>query len=175
MSTREYLLRYTAKWNATIRILRPARIWTATAQFLIFSVYIQPAGIHQTAEEVSIQPMLDEIESTIQRIKQASTKPVTVIMARDFNRHHPAWSHVVAGVNRNEGRPSFPAISESAPSYQFQRIFEPWRHTPWRCPPDARQPSAGTVSQTTGRGTNRYTSNLQTRAWLLSLTDSIWN
>jgi hypothetical protein len=41
------------------------KVWTTAAQFLIFSVYVQPAGIHQTKEEVSMQPMLDEIESTI--------------------------------------------------------------------------------------------------------------
>jgi endonuclease/exonuclease/phosphatase (EEP) superfamily protein YafD len=41
---------------------------------------------------VSIQSTLDEIQSTIQQITQATDKPTRVILAGDFNRHHPAWS-----------------------------------------------------------------------------------
>jgi hypothetical protein len=37
--------------------------------------------------------MLEAIESTISRAEQASSKPVMIIMAGDFNRHHPAWSN----------------------------------------------------------------------------------
>ena len=41
------------------------KIWTANTQMLIFSVYIPPAGIFQTPEEVSIQATLDKIQATI--------------------------------------------------------------------------------------------------------------
>jgi hypothetical protein len=45
--------------------------------------------MHQTAEEVSIRPTLDEIQSTIQQSTRASDRPTKVILAGDFNRHHP--------------------------------------------------------------------------------------
>lgn len=69
------------------------RMWTITAQFLIFSVYIPPDGIYRTPGETSIQPVADKIQSTIRRVKQASDKPTTIIMSGDFNRHHSAWSN----------------------------------------------------------------------------------
>jgi hypothetical protein len=67
-------------------------MWTTDMQILVFSVYIPPAGIYQTPEEVSIQQVLDEIHATIQRETGLTDKPTTIITAGDFNRHHPAWS-----------------------------------------------------------------------------------
>ncbi|EGD99960.1 hypothetical protein TESG_08624 [Trichophyton tonsurans CBS 112818] len=69
------------------------RIWTTATQILLFSVYIPPFGLYQSSEEFSIQPMLDEIQSTIQRTTQSSGKPSVIVLAGDFNRHHPAWSN----------------------------------------------------------------------------------
>ncbi|GMG17056.1 unnamed protein product [Aspergillus oryzae] len=43
-------------------------------------------------EEVSIQAMLEEIETCIQQAIETTDKPTTIIMAGDFNRHHPMWS-----------------------------------------------------------------------------------
>ena len=69
------------------------KVWTSEVQILLFSAYIPPVDIHQTVEEVSIRSTLDEIESTIQQATQATNKPTIIILAGDFNRHHPAWSN----------------------------------------------------------------------------------
>jgi hypothetical protein len=56
-------------------------------------MYIPPAGIYQTPEEVSIQPVLDKIYSTIRQATQNSSRQTDIILTGDFNRHHPAWSN----------------------------------------------------------------------------------
>jgi hypothetical protein len=50
------------------------KLWTTDTQMLIFSIYIPPVGIHQTPEEVSIQPALDKILSTIRQATQNSSR-----------------------------------------------------------------------------------------------------
>jgi ribonuclease HI len=69
------------------------KIWTEDAQILIFSVYIPPLGYNQMSQNVSIQPTLDEIQATVEAASRDSDKPTRIIMAGDFNRHHPAWSN----------------------------------------------------------------------------------
>jgi len=39
-----------------------------------------------------MQPTLDEIGSTIREHNQSSSELIMLIVAGDFNRHHPAWS-----------------------------------------------------------------------------------
>lgn len=65
------------------------KIWTTKIQMLIFSVYIPPTGIYQTPDEISIQSTLDKIQYTIQRTTQTDNRPTKVILAGDFNHHHP--------------------------------------------------------------------------------------
>ena len=71
------------------------KLWTEDSRMLLFSVYIQPVDYHHRYEVQSIQSTLDKIESTIGRhAKHAtSTRPTTLLIAGDFNRHHPAWSN----------------------------------------------------------------------------------
>ncbi|XP_024085694.1 uncharacterized protein LOC106673621 [Cimex lectularius] len=68
------------------------KLWTTEQQTLIFSVYVPTTNHSQTLEEISIQPMLGEIEACIQQATETTDKPTTIIMAGDFNRHHPMWS-----------------------------------------------------------------------------------
>ena len=67
-------------------------MWTTERQTLIFSVYIPIINYSQTLEEISLQPMLGEIEACIQHATETTDKPTTIIMTGDFNRHHPMWS-----------------------------------------------------------------------------------
>lgn len=69
------------------------KTWTEHSQTLIFSVYIQPVDYRRMYEEQSIQDTLDQIEVTIRQHTAATTIPTTLILAGDFNRHHPAWSN----------------------------------------------------------------------------------
>ena len=46
---------------------------------------------NQNHEEASIQPMLKEIETCIRQATETTTKLTMIIMAGDFNRHHPMW------------------------------------------------------------------------------------
>jgi endonuclease/exonuclease/phosphatase (EEP) superfamily protein YafD len=39
-----------------------------------------------------MQPTLDEIESTIREHTRDPSNQMSLIIAGDFNRHHPAWS-----------------------------------------------------------------------------------
>src|SRR2546421_204824 len=68
------------------------KVWTDEIQFLIFSVYIPPLSYSQLSEQISMQPTLDEIKATI-RSATDPIKPTKVILAGDFNRHHPTWSN----------------------------------------------------------------------------------
>jgi ribonuclease HI len=69
------------------------KIWTTREQILVFSVYLPPINLHQASEEASTHSALDEIQSTIQQTSQRSDRPTRLILAGDFNRHHPAWSN----------------------------------------------------------------------------------
>jgi hypothetical protein len=51
------------------------------------SLYIFP---HSTT--ANSQPTLEEIRATIQDATRNAGKPTKLILAGDFNRHHPAWS-----------------------------------------------------------------------------------
>jgi hypothetical protein len=73
-----------------------AKIWTTERQALLFSIYIPPTPINQAPDEISIQPMLNEIESSIRRAAGSIDRPTTVIMAGDFSRHHPTWGNNTA-------------------------------------------------------------------------------
>lgn len=68
------------------------KMWTMERQMLIFSIYVPTTNHSQPMEEVSIQAMLEEIETCIQQAIETTDKPTTIIMAGDFNRHHPMWS-----------------------------------------------------------------------------------
>lgn len=68
------------------------KTWTEHNRTLIFSVYIQPVDYSRIYEEQSVQETLDQIELTIQQHTGTSTIPTNLILAGDFNRHHPAWS-----------------------------------------------------------------------------------
>jgi hypothetical protein len=59
---------------------------------LVFSIYIPPLNYHQLSEEVLIQPTLEDIQTMIQEAIRDTDKPTKLILAGDFNRHHPAWS-----------------------------------------------------------------------------------
>lgn len=62
---------------------------------LLFSVYIQPVDYHHLYEVQSIQSTLDKIESAIERHMEHATptQTTTLVLAGDFNRHHPTWSN----------------------------------------------------------------------------------
>ena len=70
------------------------KVWTENNQMLLFSVYIPPVDYHHLYEVQSMQPTLDVIESTIgtQATDAASPRRTVLVIAGDFNRHHPAWS-----------------------------------------------------------------------------------
>jgi hypothetical protein len=59
---------------------------------LIFLIYVPTTNHSQNTEEILIQLMLGEIEACIQQATETMDKPITIIMAGDFNRHHLIWS-----------------------------------------------------------------------------------
>ena len=69
------------------------KVWTDDAQILIFSVYIPPLRYNRLSQVVSMQPALDEIQTTLDATRRDSSKPTRTILAGDFNRHHPVWSN----------------------------------------------------------------------------------
>ncbi|KAJ5646736.1 hypothetical protein N7490_003108 [Penicillium lividum] len=66
------------------------KIWTAESQTLIFSVYIPPVPLF-TPDNTSAEPALTAIQNTLSNATQAGQKSTSVILAGDFNRHHPTW------------------------------------------------------------------------------------
>jgi ribonuclease HI len=69
------------------------KLWTAETQYLIFSIYIPPLDAHQAADTTPAEPLLEEIKNSIQQHSRETDKATRLILAGDFNRHHPAWSH----------------------------------------------------------------------------------
>jgi hypothetical protein len=69
------------------------KLWTPEIQYLIFSVYIPPLDTHQAVDTTSAEPVLDEIQNCIQQHSKSTNRTTRLILAGDFNRHHPAWSH----------------------------------------------------------------------------------
>jgi hypothetical protein len=69
------------------------KIWTPDIQLLVFSIYIPPLNPHQAASATSAEALLEEVKSTIEKHTRESNKTTSLILAGDFNRHHPAWSH----------------------------------------------------------------------------------
>jgi endonuclease/exonuclease/phosphatase (EEP) superfamily protein YafD len=69
------------------------KIWTAEIQFLVFSVYIPPLDVHEAADTTAAESALEEIKTTIEQHTRETDKTTRLILAGDFNRHHPAWSH----------------------------------------------------------------------------------
>ncbi|KAI2700824.1 hypothetical protein CBS147333_9726 [Penicillium roqueforti] len=63
---------------------------TADSQILIFSVYIPPVPIH-TPDGASAETTLSAIHDTIQNVTRDDSRALSLILAGDFNRHHPAW------------------------------------------------------------------------------------
>jgi len=55
-------------------------------------MYVEPIDLHHIYDLQSMQPTLDEIGSTIREHNQSSSELIMLIVAGDFNRHHPAWS-----------------------------------------------------------------------------------
>lgn len=66
------------------------KIWTADAQYLIFSVYLSCVPLF-TPGEASAEPALTAIQNTIIYNTQETQKTTSVILSGDFNRHHPMW------------------------------------------------------------------------------------
>ncbi|KAJ5240343.1 reverse transcriptase [Penicillium citrinum] len=66
------------------------KIWTAESQTLFFSIYIPPAPIFAT-DDTSAIPTLTAIENTITATTQTGHRTTNIIIAGDFNRHHPMW------------------------------------------------------------------------------------
>lgn len=69
------------------------KLWTAEVQYLIFSIYIPPLDIYGTTDTTPAEPVLEEVKKTIQQHAKDAEKTTKLILAGDFNRHHPAWSH----------------------------------------------------------------------------------
>ncbi|KAI9035202.1 reverse transcriptase family protein [Aspergillus affinis] len=69
------------------------KLWTAEIQYLIFSVYIPSLDARQTADVTPVESVLDEIQNCIEKHSQTTDRTTRLILAGDFNRHHPAWSH----------------------------------------------------------------------------------
>lgn len=69
------------------------KMWTADTQYLIFSVYIPPLDAYHAANTTAAESAIEEIKNTIQEHSRNSNKITRLILAGDFNRHHPAWSH----------------------------------------------------------------------------------
>ena len=68
------------------------KIWNEQRQILVFSVYVPPIDMHHIYDVHSMQTTLDAIETTICNHSDTPSTPTTLIMAGDFNRHHPMWS-----------------------------------------------------------------------------------
>lgn len=66
------------------------KIWTADSQTLFFSIYIPPVPLF-TADDASAVPALTAIENTITAAVQNEQRSTSIIIAGDFNRHHPMW------------------------------------------------------------------------------------
>ena len=66
------------------------KIWTAESQTLFFSIYIPPVPIF-TTDDTSAIPTLTAIENTITATTQNGHRTTNIIIAGDFNRHHPMW------------------------------------------------------------------------------------
>jgi ribonuclease HI len=66
------------------------KIWTADSQILLFSVYIACVPLH-APDEASAEPALTAIQNTISAARQDDHRSTSVILAGDFNRHHPMW------------------------------------------------------------------------------------
>lgn len=69
------------------------KIWTSELQYLVFSIYIPPIAMHEPFEASSAQEILEEIQKNIQEHTEQNSRTTKLILAGDFNRHHPAWSH----------------------------------------------------------------------------------
>ncbi|KAI3015386.1 hypothetical protein CBS147347_11193 [Aspergillus niger] len=69
------------------------KIWTADIQYLVFSLYIPPVTLLQPTHESSAQQLLDPIQRTIEEHSSSTNRTTQLILAGDFNRHHPAWNH----------------------------------------------------------------------------------
>ena len=54
-------------------VVTAIKLWTESSRMLLFSVYIQPVDYHHLYEVQSMQPTLDNIESTIQAHSTDST------------------------------------------------------------------------------------------------------
>ncbi|OQE69718.1 hypothetical protein PENNAL_c0129G05440 [Penicillium nalgiovense] len=70
--------------------LTAIKVWTADSQILIFSVYIPPVPMH-TPDGASAEATLSAIHDTIQNVTRDDSRTFSLILAGDFNRHHPAW------------------------------------------------------------------------------------
>jgi hypothetical protein len=96
-SSKEQYKRISTSAHQQVECIHPdvtaIKVWTETSQMLLFSVYIQPIDYHHLYETQSIQATLGKIESTIaEHSEHASPFPLILVLAGDFNRHHPAWS-----------------------------------------------------------------------------------
>src|SRR5258706_6092669 len=65
------------------------QIYAENQQLLIFSVYIPPIDLYRTTQPQTIQPTLTIIHNTIQEVISNNKTPTKIILAGDFNRHHP--------------------------------------------------------------------------------------
>lgn len=66
------------------------KIWTADTQLLLFSVYI-PSVPLGTPDSASPEPAFTAIQNTITAALRDGRRPTSIVLAGDFNRHHPTW------------------------------------------------------------------------------------
>lgn len=66
------------------------KIWTADTQLLLFSVYI-PSVPLRTPDDASAEPAFTAIQNTITAALRDGRRSTSVVLAGDFNRHHPTW------------------------------------------------------------------------------------
>lgn len=68
------------------------RIRNGINNVLIWSVYITPVDFRFPITLQSIQSTLDTIDAVIREHANDATQPAQLLLAGDFNPHHPAWT-----------------------------------------------------------------------------------
>lgn len=56
-------------------------------------MYILLLDAHQAASTTAAELILAEIKNTIEEHTKEPNKTIRLILAGDFNQHHPAWSY----------------------------------------------------------------------------------
>ena len=82
-------------------------ILTPMSKFLIFSVYTPPIDVCTAANGTELQPTLEAINQTIQEASPEIGDRLRVIIAGDFNRHHPPGDTTESTATEWETRRNF--------------------------------------------------------------------